>query len=75
MSIARQHANALREALDDLDRHARATGPFLRRCACRRVGLDGEDAVHGRWIELERAPVTGADFDDPAAQPSEQPPP
>jgi hypothetical protein len=53
----------------------RASGPFLRRYACRRVGLDGEDAVHGRRIELERAPVTGADFDDPAAQPFEQPPP
>lgn len=65
----------LREALDDLDRHARTSGPFFRFSACGRVGLDGEDAVHGRRIELERAPVTRADLDHPAAQPSEQPPP
>jgi hypothetical protein len=62
----------LGDALDDLDRHDRAFRPLSSLRAGIRIGLDGQDAGHGRRVVLKRAPVAGPDVDHAPAQAREQ---
>ena len=62
-------------AVHDFDRDPRRVGALCSGRPGRGIRLDGQQAFDFRRVVLERAPITRADLDDPAAQPAEQAPP
>jgi hypothetical protein len=59
-------------AIHDVDRDPRRVGAPCGGRACRRVGLDGQQAFDCRRVVLERAAVATADLDHPSAQSAER---
>ena len=62
----------LGDAIDDLDWYRRRLCPLSGGSPRRRIRLDGQHLLDVRRVELERAPVAGADLDYPPTQSGER---
>ena len=75
VELAVRRRKLLRGAADDLDRNGGVSRSLRGGHARRRVGLDGEQALHVRWVVLERAAVSATHLEHAPAQIREHPPP